>query len=220
MTSDRQIAANQRNAQHSTGPITAAGKARSSQNAMTHGLLARQALLDDEDPERYHQFSAAFHDALQPQGGLEVHLVDRLANLAWRQQRFERIEADLLSSPALSAPVTVMEMVVRAAELGAEDQPVRAAQVLGDHFRAAQAQLMPLQRYEGQLGRDFARTLRQLRDLWADRALSAVKSLLSYAHRVGYVPFNVGAAVKLPKLKNTLAERILPESAVHRLIDR
>jgi len=48
--------------------------------------------------------------------------------------------------------------------------------------------------------------------------LSAVKSLFSYAHRVGYVPFNVGAVVELPKEKDTLAERILPESDVIRMI--
>jgi hypothetical protein len=38
MTSERQIAANRRNATRSTGPITVEGKARSSRNASRHGL--------------------------------------------------------------------------------------------------------------------------------------------------------------------------------------
>lgn len=50
------------------------------------------------------------------------------------------------------------------------------------------------------------------------RTLSAVKSLLTFAHRLGYIPFNVGAALTLPKPKNTLAERILTEAEVHRMI--
>lgn len=50
------------------------------------------------------------------------------------------------------------------------------------------------------------------------RKLSAVKSLLSFGHRLGYLIYNVGAAVSPPKRKDTLAERILPEAAVHRVL--
>src|SRR6266487_2611432 len=50
------------------------------------------------------------------------------------------------------------------------------------------------------------------------QALAAVKSLLAFARKVGYIPFNVGAALQLPKGKNTLAERILQEYGVHSMI--
>jgi integrase/recombinase XerD len=46
------------------------------------------------------------------------------------------------------------------------------------------------------------------------RKLSAVKSLLTFGQRTGYLVLNVGAPVKLPKIKQTLAERILDEDAV------
>ncbi len=46
------------------------------------------------------------------------------------------------------------------------------------------------------------------------RRLSAVKSLLSFGHKTGYLAVNVGAAVRLPKVKGTLAERILAMDAV------
>ena len=50
------------------------------------------------------------------------------------------------------------------------------------------------------------------------RRLSSVKSLLGLAHRLGYVPFDVGAPVRIPAVKDTLAERILPEWDVQRLL--
>ena len=50
------------------------------------------------------------------------------------------------------------------------------------------------------------------------RALAAVKSLLSFAHRIGYVPVNVGAAEKLPALKFKLAERIVSREVVAQVI--
>lgn len=50
------------------------------------------------------------------------------------------------------------------------------------------------------------------------KVLSAIKSLLSFAHKLGITPVNVGAAVKSPSPKNALAERILPEVEVQELI--
>jgi integrase/recombinase XerD len=52
-----------------------------------------------------------------------------------------------------------------------------------------------------------------------NRALSTVKSLLAFAQQSGYLPFDVGAAVKLRPNRDGLAQRILEESEVVRLID-
>ncbi|WP_018263352.1 tyrosine-type recombinase/integrase [Methylobacterium sp. WSM2598] len=49
-------------------------------------------------------------------------------------------------------------------------------------------------------------------------AASVLKSLLTFAHELGYLPFNVGAVLKAPPVKTTLAERILDEAAVHRML--
>ena len=54
MTSARQIAANRRNAQRSTGPRSRAGRARSSRNALKHGL----AITLTHDPEMAEEVSA------------------------------------------------------------------------------------------------------------------------------------------------------------------
>src|SRR5215471_3117753 len=52
-----------------------------------------------------------------------------------------------------------------------------------------------------------------------NRALTAIKSLLSFGHETGYLPFNVGAMVKLRPNRDMLAQRILEESAVSKVID-
>ncbi len=48
--------------------------------------------------------------------------------------------------------------------------------------------------------------------------LAAVKSLLSFGYQLGVLPTNVGTALKTPKVKDTLNERILSESEVTTLI--
>jgi len=50
------------------------------------------------------------------------------------------------------------------------------------------------------------------------RALVAVKSLIAFAHQLGYVPFDVGRPVKIPSSRDRPAERILSEAAVQRII--
>lgn len=64
----------------------------------------------------------------------------------------------------------------------------------------------------------FGDTLAGLAPATAARRLSAVKSLISLAHRLGYLPFDVGAPVELPAIKDRLAERILPEWDVQQLL--
>src|SRR4051812_3135559 len=72
---------------------------------------------------------------------------------------------------------------------------------------------MDLQAWADQLGQASLTPASQ------NRALTAIKSLLSFAHETGYLPFNVGAAVKLQPHRDSLARRILEESEVARLID-
>lgn len=70
-----------------------------------------------------------------------------------------------------------------------------------------------VQAYAEQLGQGSLKPATQ------NRALTAVKSLLSFGQQTGYLPFNVGAAIKLRPNRDTLAQRILAESEVARLID-
>jgi len=47
------------------------------------------------------------------------------------------------------------------------------------------------------------------------RILSSVKSLFEFAHRLGYLPFDVARPIRLPGSRDELTERILDEGEVH-----
>ncbi len=49
-------------------------------------------------------------------------------------------------------------------------------------------------------------------------AARACKSLLTFGHEIGYLPFNAGKAIKSPPVKDTLASRILEEDQVEDMI--
>ena len=94
MTTEAQIEANRANAQKSTGPRTPEGKARVAQNAIKHGLLARQVAVVGEEVEDFALFRDELRAELAPVGLVEARLVARIADLMWRLQRAERFHAE------------------------------------------------------------------------------------------------------------------------------
>src|SRR5262249_8687987 len=100
MTSFRQIEANRRNAQFSTGPVTEDGKRRSRQNAVRHGLTAETVIDALEDAEDYAAFEMAVTADFDAQFAVERELVLRLASLLWRLRRASAIENGLFKIQA------------------------------------------------------------------------------------------------------------------------
>lgn len=90
--SDKQLAANRANAQRSTGPRTAEGKARCAQNRTTHALTGAHAILPGEDPAAFERLKTALLDEYQPQTETEAHLVDEMAHNQWKLRRAESME--------------------------------------------------------------------------------------------------------------------------------
>jgi len=74
MISEKQHAANIRNAQHSTGPKTEEGKRNSSHNACRHNLTGQVTAMTDEDRFAHDTFSAAMIASMAPEGALEIQL--------------------------------------------------------------------------------------------------------------------------------------------------
>ena len=87
MATERQIAANRKNARKSTGPKTAEGKARSSMNALKHGLTTPFGLLPGESEEEYAYHREELLDELYPDTSIEHYLADRIVYLSWTLKR-------------------------------------------------------------------------------------------------------------------------------------
>jgi hypothetical protein len=100
----RRAATNRANSKHSTGPRTEAGKQRSSQNALRHGLTCRTAVLPTENQADYDQHCRNFRDEYQPANATEIQLVQELADTGWRLNRIPLLEASLLSDPSPESP--------------------------------------------------------------------------------------------------------------------
>jgi hypothetical protein len=96
MTSPKQIEANRRNALHSTGPATDAGKQRSRRNAIRHGLTAETVITTLEDEEDYKAFELSVTSGYDAPTAVERELVLRLASLLWRLRRATAIDTGLL----------------------------------------------------------------------------------------------------------------------------
>jgi hypothetical protein len=91
MATAAQILANQANAQHSTGPATGAGKARSSRNNLQHGLTLGVLAVAPGEEAAFRQFEAKFRAECRPQGALECEALQQFIDAAWRLRAIRSI---------------------------------------------------------------------------------------------------------------------------------
>jgi hypothetical protein len=137
--------ANTANAQLSTGPRTAAGKARSSQNARKHGLTAADLVIGPEDRAEFDEMLADFRDEIEPNGPLEHTLFDQLVTAAWHLRRMRRMETELCAAAESYTALL------------ADDE--------------LQKKLDRLARHHTRIERSFHRALKELKALHTDAAL-------------------------------------------------
>jgi hypothetical protein len=70
-----------------TGPRTAAGKKRSSRNAIKYGIFSDAAFVEGEPTGDYQRMADGFRETFQPEGMFENILVEKLAIIIFRQRR-------------------------------------------------------------------------------------------------------------------------------------
>ena len=154
MATSKQIAANRRNAQESTGPKTAEGLEIVSRNALTHGLTAARAVVLPEEQEEYDRFAAAMREEWAPQGPSDRLHLDRMIHCAWRLKRIARMESSVL-------------LALRQKEAVAPDPGDPA--LLGRAYLEGNAVLASLSRHERQIERSMREAQRELELAWYTR---------------------------------------------------
>jgi len=85
---------------HGGGPRTEAGKATSSQNAITYGLFATRDFIRPDEQDAYTEFAQYLQESLVPEGPLELNLVDEIRGAMWRLRRSRQIEENFSELPA------------------------------------------------------------------------------------------------------------------------
>ena len=95
MSSQRQIEANRRNAQKSTGPTSVAGKAVSSMNALKSGIHAKSLVLPSEKLADLEQLIDEWYQRHNPTTPEARSLVDDLIYGEWLKRRLRAAETQI-----------------------------------------------------------------------------------------------------------------------------
>ena len=119
--SAKQIAANRKNSRRSTGPRTQEGKDKVRINALRHGLLSREVVLESgENRAEYDLMLEVLVAEYQPRGMIEEMLVDRIASCYWRLGRVIRYETGVLRSQRNKAREDEINRLVSLLDRGIE----------------------------------------------------------------------------------------------------
>jgi hypothetical protein len=150
MASLKQIEANRRNAQKSTGPRTAEGKAVSRFNALKTGIDAQTHLaLAYEDPKDLEALTVEYYNRFAPDTPDERCLVDALISDEWSLRRFRAVEGQVIQESHKT--------------WGGDERS------FAESYQANEKLLLRLQRRIDSTGRSYLRTLDVLRKLQAER---------------------------------------------------
>jgi len=95
MSSQRQIEANRRNSQKSTGPTSVTGKAVSSMNALKTGLHAESLVLPSENAADLEELTQEYYQHHRPASPDARALVDDLIRCEWTLRRLDATETEM-----------------------------------------------------------------------------------------------------------------------------
>ena len=190
MISEKQLEANRRNAQRSTGPRTEGGKKASALNARRHNLTGQVTAMTDADRIMHDAFSASIIESLAPEGAMETQLAQRIATDSWRLNRLSAIEDNLYA----------LGHSAHSDDIETEHPEIHAALTAAKVFQEESKQLQLLTLYDQRINRNIQKNLAMLRALQAARIakreaeMKEAKKLLQLSEMKGlaYEPLKDG----------------------------
>src|ERR1700727_2015981 len=190
MISEKQLEANRRNAQRSTGPKTEEGKKVSALNARRPNLTGQVTAMTDADRIMHDAFSASIVESRAPQGAMETQLAQRIATDSWRLNRISAVEDNLFA----------LGHSAKSDDVETEDPEIHAALTAAKVFKEESKHLQLLTLYEQRINRNIQKNLATLQALQAARLakceaeMKEAKKLLQLSEMKGlaYEPIKDG----------------------------
>jgi hypothetical protein len=158
---EAQIAANRKNAEHSTGPKTDEGKEQSRANSYKHGLTGAGIVLPEREAIEAERRTVAFANELQASGDVAVAIVRRVAMLSVRMERCVAFENVTLTQRVRQAEADFVAPEGCDAKLAAKLRDEAGKLALFDPSREATL----ARQYEKDAERGFFRGLKELRQV-------------------------------------------------------
>jgi hypothetical protein len=180
MTTEAQTNANRQNAEKSTGPRTAEGKAAVSHNAVKHGLFASAPVINGEDQGRFDLRRAVMLDEWQPVGPMETMIAERIVSLSWRLNRTERMQNQVFDEMIEWMGPTPIDYYIRdsapASLRGSEEkftvpEPAKALGRIARKDWAGSKVLERLMIYERRIENSMLKMIRMLKKLQIARRI-------------------------------------------------
>lgn len=135
------------NGAKSRGPVTDEGKARSSRNALKHGLTAAVHLAaNDEEARALAELGQDLAEELRPDGMLASFLVARLAGLMWKSRRADALEAQAFAAGTPEPPRLDLALRYQAAVARGFQASLRQLRLLRTQPLAAPLEPRPVAR--------------------------------------------------------------------------
>jgi hypothetical protein len=167
MSTEKQVKANRKNAQKSTGPKTDEGKATVSQNAVKHGIFTESVIKGEKEAD-YEAFHDKMVSEMKPVGPAEILLAERIVSLWWRLERAERIQNQAIDvmierdepSPLEKSLQKWMPKDIGPDTRGAGPELVLGRSIIKDYSNSRVLDRMML--YERRIENSMIKTMREL----------------------------------------------------------